>query len=166
MQVRTIKHLSFHRHWDDYNKLKFKQAEVRFGENPHQRGGTIPKSLGATSVCDNMVRKRTSFVVRRILIWLSFFEYSMEAYEKNRTTLWSSDSIPGCLFHEHKNIIEKIHAQPLLITVPTAKIRKQPKYSITDNWLKKAQWYVCTHTYKHTHVHTCIQCTFIWSIQN
>ena len=34
-----------------------------------------------------------------------------------------------------------------------AKIRKQPKYPTTDEWIKK-MWY--THTYTHTHTHNAI----------
>ena len=74
---------------------------------------------------------------------------------KNRTTIWSSSSIPGYLSKEMKTLIRKdIYTSRFIVALFTIeKIWKQPECPSIDKWRKKL-WCVW---YTHTHTHTYIQ---------
>ena len=61
-------------------------------------------------------------------------------------------AIPLLGIFSEKTIIEKDTCTPIFIAalLATAETWKQPKCSLTDEWIKK-MWYVHTHTHTHTH---------------
>ena len=71
---------------------------------------------------------------------------------KNRTTIWLSSSTPGYMSKTRtKTLIQKDTCTPMFIVVlfTIAKIWKQPKCPLTDEW-KQKMWYTHTHTHTHT----------------
>ena len=73
-------------------------------------------------------------------------ENSMEVSPKpiNRTTIWSSNSIPGCIIQKSpKTLIRKDTCTPKFIAslFTIAKIWKQRKCPSADEWIKKL-WYI------------------------
>ena len=79
----------------------------------------------------------------------------MEVHQKNKniTIIRSSDSTPGYISEENENITTKNICTPMFTAAffTIAKIRKQPKFLSTGEWIKK-MW--CTHKHTHTHTHT------------
>ena len=76
-------------------------------------------------------------------------ENSMEISQKNknRTTIWPSNSTPGYMFEKRKTLIQKDRCTPMFIAAlfTIAKIWKQPKCPSTDEWIKK-MWYIDIYT--------------------
>ena len=58
---------------------------------------------------------------------------------KNRTTIQSRNSTPGCISKENKNTNLKIDMHPMFIAASftRTKTQKQPKCPSTDKWIKK-----------------------------
>ena len=77
---------------------------------------------------------------------------------KNRNTIQSSNFISGYFLKKIKTLIQKGSCTPMFIAAlfTIAKIRKQPKCPLKDEWTKKV-WHIdrlidrYTHTYIHTH---------------
>ena len=61
---------------------------------------------------------------------------------KNRVTIWSSNSTPGCISGKDENSNSKRYMHPIFISAlfTMAKTWKQPKCPLTDEWVKKV-WY-------------------------
>ena len=80
---------------------------------------------------------------------------------KNRTTKWSSNSIPGYLSEENKTLVRiDIYTSKFIAALLTlAKIWIPAKFPSIDEWIKK----MCTTTHTHTHTHTHTQNEILFS---
>ena len=83
-------------------------------------------------------------------------ENSMEIPQKtkNRTTIWSSNSIPGYIYLKKQNINLKRYMHPVCIAAfcTIAKIQKQPKCP-TGKWIKKMWLYIYVYIYMYMYTH-------------
>ena len=63
---------------------------------------------------------------------------------KIRNTIWFSNFTSGCFSKENKTLVWKDICTLMFISVlfSVAKIWKQPKYPLVDEWIKKI-WYIC-----------------------
>ena len=97
--------------------------------------------------------KGTLCIVGGTVNWLRHYENSMVLLQKieKRTTIWSSNFTSG-YFLQNKNIYSKRYMHPMFTAelFKIAKIWKQPKFSLMDEWIK--MWF----TYTKTHTHICI----------
>ena len=79
--------------------------------------------------------------------------------KKLKTELPYDPAIPLLGIYPEKNIIRKDTCTPIAALSTTAKMWKQPKCPLTDEWINK-MWCVCIYVHTHTHTHTHTQ----WNI--
>ena len=74
--------------------------------------------------------------------------FTIEPPGEPRTTIWSSNSIPGYISEENKNIILKWYMLPNVhrSIIYNSQDREQPKCPLTDEWIRK-MWYIYTMEY-------------------
>ena len=74
--------------------------------------------------------------------------------KKLKIELLYDPAIPLLSIYPEKTLIQKDTCSPMFIAAQftIAKIRKQPKYPSTDEWIKK-MWYMCVYIYIYIYIY-------------